>query len=388
MIINITEVQVSCIILMGLITLFLAFVLPTYTTMVGRHYHHARKILSMSTFLVMLHFIVQYILHKEAENIIETRTIINLLFGVPISYLANMSYIYLQRDGNVSLHNWLFAPFILLIEFAVLAITWNVSTNITVMHISTYTMSLLYATTLFYYAYLIIHEHRQILKDLKDGKRLELIQFVKYTRWSLILMVFLAFGFPLMTFNTNLLMRSVYGVLAISVFFFYIISFATYGIIVGVPQGLATVSEKGVEEHKEKIQLSITKMERMNSATSAFIKSNAFTRTSITIKEAAEIMGVSLNMLKNWLSNSEYEKYNNWINALRISKAKELLINNPDMSYDIVSEKCGFCDRQYFYRQFKKQEGVSPAIWIKDRIVNNEEELHQKIADNEPIDRI
>ena len=169
-------------------------------------------------------------------------------------------------------------------------------------------------------------------------------------------------------------MRSAYGVLAISVFFFYIISFAIYGIKAGIPQGIATFSVKGVEEQKEKVQLSISKMERMNAATSAFIKSNAFTKTSITIKEAADIMGVSMNMLKNWLSNSEYEKYNNWINALRISKAKELLIDNPDMSYDVVSEKCGFCDRQYFYRQFKKYEGVSPAIWIKDRIVNNEEE--------------
>ena len=385
MLINITEVQVSCIILMGLITLFLAFVLPTYTV-AGKHYHHARKILSGSTLLVMLHFIVQYMLHKEANNIIETRSIINLLFGVPISYLANMSYIYLQRDGKVSLHNWLFAPFILLIEAAVLAITWSVSTTSTATHLATYIMALLYATTLFYYAYLIVHEHRRILKDLKNGKRLELVPFVKYTRWSLVLMVMLAFGFPLMTFNTNLLMRSLYGIMAISIFFFYIVSFAIYGIKVDNPQPVVTPIESEPEE--EKAQLSVAKMERMNAAIIAFIKSNAFTKSSLTIKEAAEEMGVSMNMLKIWLRNSEYEKYNNWIASLRIAKAKELLLQNPDMSYDDISDKCGFCDRQYFYRQFKKQEGISPANWIKERIVTNEDELLQKTADKEPIDEI
>lgn len=387
MIISITEVQVTCIILMGLITLFLAFVLPTYTV-AGRHYHHARKILSGSTFLVMLHFIAQYMLHKEADNIIETRTIINLLFGVPISYLANMSYIYLQREGKVPLHHWLYAPFILLIECAILAITWSVSRTLTVTHIATYIMALLYATTLFYYAFLIVHEHRCILKDLNDGKRLELAPFVKYTRWSLVLMVMLAFGFPLMTFNTSLLMRSLYGIMAISVFFFYIVSFAIYGIKIGVPQAVPMSADIESEGQKEKLQLSVTKMERMNSAIEAFIKSDAFTKSSITIKEAAEIMGVSMNMLKIWLSNSEYVKYNNWITALRIAKAKELLLSNPDMSYDAISEKCGFCDRQYFYRQFKKQEGVSPNNWIKDRIVTNEDELLQKTADKEPIDKI
>ena len=385
MLINITEVQVSCFILMGLITLFLAFVLPTYTV-AGRQYHHARKLLSAGTFLVMAHFCVQYVIHKQTQDVEVTRTIVNLLFGVPMSYFMNMSYIYLQREGNVSRHNWLFAPFIWLIEIAVLAITWSVSTSPTATTLATYLMALLYATTRFYYGYLIISEHRRIVEDIRHGKREHLATFVKYTRWSMFFLVILAFGFPLMTFNTNTLMRSVYGIIALSVSFFYIVSFAIYGTKSGAPQPEATSVESEPEE--DKAQLSVAKMERMNAAIIAFIKSNAFTKSSLTIKEAAEEMGVSMNMLKIWLRNSEYEKYNNWIASLRIAKAKELLLNNPDISYDDISDKCGFCDRQYFYRQFKKQEGVSPANWIKDRIVTNGSQLLKKTVHKGPIDTI
>ena len=367
MIISITEVQFSCIILMGLITLFLAFILPSYTV-AGRRYCYARWMLSGSTLLVMFHFIVQYLLHIENDSVIETRTIVNLLFGVPISYLANMSYIYLQREGRVPLHNWLFAPFVFVIECAVLIITLIVRIDLTGIHIATYIMALLYAISLLYYAYLIISEHRNIINDIKEGKRLEMIPFVKCTKWSLILMVLLAFGFPLMTFNTNLMMRSLYGVMAISVFFFYIVNFAIYGMKEGVSQSTKKSSEKVSDIQKDKVRLSEAKMERMNSAITSFVNSNAFTTSSLTIREAADMMGVSINMLKTWLSNSEYEKYNNWIAILRISKAKELMLDNPDMSYDEISDQCGFCDRQYFYRQFKKQEGVSPANWIKDRV--------------------
>ena len=365
MVLNVSEIQIACAVLMGLITLFLVFLLPHYTV-AEKHYNNARKILSGSTFLVTIHYIIQYLLQKYSADITITRSIINLLFGIPISYFAYMSYIYMQREGKISLHNWLFAPFILVIQLVVLFIAWHLSETVTTMMLSAYFMALLYTIVLIYYSYLILHKHRRFMEELQAGDGQHLLPFVKYTGWSLILVIIITFGFPLMTFNTHMLMRSIYGLLSISAFFFYIISFAIYGIRFGIAQPGVKTPQEELEE--DKAQLSAAKLERMNQAIDTFIKNDTFTQSSLTMKEAADAMGVSVNMLKIWLRNSEYEKYNNWLNALRTAKAKKLMLDNPDISYDEISDRCGFCDRQYFYRQFKKQTGESPAVWIKERI--------------------
>ena len=76
----ISEIQITCIILMGLISLLLAFVVPHYAV-AGKVYDKARKILIGGTFLVTIHFMLQYWLHKSAPvNETLVRTLINVSF--------------------------------------------------------------------------------------------------------------------------------------------------------------------------------------------------------------------------------------------------------------------------------------------------------------------
>ena len=79
-------------------------------------------------------------------------------------------------------------------------------------------------------------------------------------------------------------------------------------------------------------------------------------------------MDIPTNRLKVWLQGTEYEKFSNWITFLRIDKAKELMLQNPESNIEEIAEQCGFCDRPYFSRQFTKQEGISPSKWTKEHI--------------------
>ena len=71
---------------------------------------------------------------------------------------------------------------------------------------------------------------------------------------------------------------------------------------------------------------------------------------------------------KTYLTRIFKEQYgmtvNNYINQVRITKAKEML-RFTDLYVELIGEKCGIDDPNYFSRLFKKVEGVSPGIYRK-----------------------
>ena len=58
-----------------------------------------------------------------------------------------------------------------------------------------------------------------------------------------------------------------------------------------------------------------------------------------------------------------------YINQIRINKAKELLCNT-DQTIHEVSDHIGFADQKYFSRQFKKETSLSPTEY-RTRNKNN-----------------
>ena len=81
---------------------------------------------------------------------------------------------------------------------------------------------------------------------------------------------------------------------------------------------------------------------------------------------AAESMDISVYLLKLWLAGTEYEKFNNWIQHLRIEKAKQILAENPNIPGSELAKRCGFCDRQYLQRTFMKIEGKTQTEWLSE----------------------
>lgn len=363
----ISEVQITCIFLMGLFTAFLIFVIPNYTV-VGMGYNCARKVLSGGTFLVMVHFIIQYILHKDAQiDEAVIRSVVNLSFGIPLSYLFNMSNYYLLRKGKVTLFNWLFAPilFVLAIVILVVGILFHQ------IGLATILMAVLYACSLAYYGVLQIAEYIYVVKKIRNKQDFSLLPYIKWIKWSFLAMVFIALGFPFMTFNHNLLFRSLYGLLSLGVSFFYVLSFMGYGVngivtpkfalMYGVNQPEAKNSIKTVKH-----QVDEAKLERMKGQIEKFEKNESYLKSGITLQEVADELGVTVYFLKAWLRASEYKKFSNWLMHLRLKKAEELLVNSPELGNDIIAARCGFCDRQYFQLQFRKYKGKTPSKWIKD----------------------
>ena len=55
-----------------------------------------------------------------------------------------------------------------------------------------------------------------------------------------------------------------------------------------------------------------------------------------------------------------------FIRKLRIEKAKELLLNSPELPLAEVAYACGFDDYNYFITVFKRIVGMPPGAYQKE----------------------
>ena len=85
-----------------------------------------------------------------------------------------------------------------------------------------------------------------------------------------------------------------------------------------------------------------------------------------TITMFAEEIGISVSMLNRKMKALIGITPNDFIKHLRIIKASELL-NSKSFNVSEVSYQCGFNDISYFGDCFKKQYGVSPSNYVKNR---------------------
>ena len=82
-------------------------------------------------------------------------------------------------------------------------------------------------------------------------------------------------------------------------------------------------------------------------------------RDKITLGDICRTFSISKHALYRLFDKNFHTTVNDHITALRISKAKKLLINT-DMSMTEIAEETGFGDYNYFIRVFKKHTLTSP----------------------------
>ena len=80
--------------------------------------------------------------------------------------------------------------------------------------------------------------------------------------------------------------------------------------------------------------------------------------------EIAKMCSLSVSTLQRIFKKEYGKSISEYRNALRISKAKKLLISR-NYSMNDIAERLGFCDSGYFSRFFKKQEGLSLKKYLK-----------------------
>lgn len=78
--------------------------------------------------------------------------------------------------------------------------------------------------------------------------------------------------------------------------------------------------------------------------------------------EIAEELKTSKELIQVYF-NEKGTDFRKWRTQLRIEDAKQMLLSSPQLSINIIAERCGFSDRSNFHRQFQKIVGCSPKQW-------------------------
>ncbi len=95
-----------------------------------------------------------------------------------------------------------------------------------------------------------------------------------------------------------------------------------------------------------------------------FIHQNLSEEMSLkTLGNSFHINPIYLGQLFQKEVNYSFTKY---LNKLRVDKAKKLLLYSHEKA-GAIGKKVGYTDSAYFYKQFKKLEGVTPSKWRKER---------------------
>lgn len=89
-----------------------------------------------------------------------------------------------------------------------------------------------------------------------------------------------------------------------------------------------------------------------------YIKSNYC--HDICLKTLSIELNINPNYLGQLFKDETGEFFNDYVNNLRINKAKELL-STSNMTTKDISLKVGYTDPNYFYKTFRKYSGVSPT---------------------------
>lgn len=82
---------------------------------------------------------------------------------------------------------------------------------------------------------------------------------------------------------------------------------------------------------------------------------------SICVDQVAEQFHMSVSYFSKLFNEYVGMTFPEFINDLRLTYAKELLLANRDINIKRVAEMCGFSTTSYFSQQFKKKFGISPS---------------------------
>lgn len=109
--------------------------------------------------------------------------------------------------------------------------------------------------------------------------------------------------------------------------------------------------------------LTPTEIRRVEAALRKWEDARLYRRPARTIDEAATDMGLRKRLFYGYFEQVLQEDFRTWRTKLRIRDARQLLLEERELSSRRVGELVGFSDRSNFTRQFERHVGCTPGEW-------------------------
>lgn len=96
-----------------------------------------------------------------------------------------------------------------------------------------------------------------------------------------------------------------------------------------------------------------------------WVKTHGYTQQGVTINDIAAIAATNRTYLSKYINKTYQCSFREWINRLRIARAKELLLDE-EVQIEGVAREVGFTSCGSFAHSFKRYEGRSTTQWRRD----------------------
>ncbi|MBQ8356341.1 MAG: helix-turn-helix domain-containing protein [Clostridia bacterium] len=83
----------------------------------------------------------------------------------------------------------------------------------------------------------------------------------------------------------------------------------------------------------------------------------------LSVSDIAGATGVSESLIYRLFRDEEGTTPVDYLRRVRISRAKQLLIEEPELPISAVASRCGFSDCAYFCKVFKRQTNMTPKAY-------------------------
>ncbi len=89
-------------------------------------------------------------------------------------------------------------------------------------------------------------------------------------------------------------------------------------------------------------------------------------RNKISLQSVCDFFGISQTYMSKLFRKYKQMSFNEFVNQVRIHKAKELIKQDPSLSMKAVGECVGYTDPFYFSKVFKQITGTSPSAYSSE----------------------
>ena len=355
--ITLGEMQISGMLTMLMLSVMLMACVPDRSIRRGS-FARARWMMAAGTGFIAVQFLLQYIFGFRQMGVTQG-VCCNLIFFTPATLLCGMAILYVQRQGRMTLREWMTgggicALAILLLMGVALLDGIPLREESPLLRWSEYVASVLYVmmqSYIFKHQYMTYRRLEQAVDEYYDRSRRDLFGWMG---WSMKTMAVLAFFVPVVIFMKGA------PLVLFSIAYFFAIAYSTISLY---SYGISKDVER-VEEAEEVVNQENRPRDIDPAITEAIDrwKANAHYREhNLTLGIVARQMGVPQRQLQEWLRQSEYGKLAGLVTTLRIEDAKRVLKEHPDWSTESVANYCGFSSREYFHRTFRQMTGMTPA---------------------------
>ena len=349
--------------------------------------------IAASTTLLAVQFTLQYVTQYRSMGEVTKSALINLLFFIPAVASMNVGMLNLQRQGHLRHLDWLVG-----------AATWVVCTVILLaanptdgrpvlaesvrLRTAEYIATVLFGLMQTYYIFLLAREDFRMKRALANYYDRDMSSMLRWIELSIMILAFVGVISPPFIYANGLLLIC-YSLIIFFGIYYMVISFVCYS--VSSDSQKVQAAEEADEDINEQslgnIEIVISEnttpsdatqssnqhtlianqsSEQLEQAVAAWKADGRHKEHDLTIQAVADEMRVNRAALSAWLKATGHESFSAWLTDLRLDEAKRMLIAHPDWSNESIADQCGFGDRTYFQKLFRKHTGLTPAQFVKE----------------------